>query len=279
MKFSCAFVCSVILLQALPFPSEAVAAPPLRVAIAQFDTIPGQVQRNLDTMERLAREAASNSARLVMFHELSTTDYLDDVSTALEEVPGGPSCQRIEALAKELGCYIAFGLPEKEAERRYITYAFFGPEGFVEKYRKTWLFKKVEDPGFRNEHARFDPGSGPRIFEIDGIRATCIICADADSPRCIQRVADLKPDLVFFPINRTAKTFDAYPGHVAKFGAVTLVSNRIGDSQGGLYCPGGSTIYDATGAVIAEANRDGTEEILYRDLDIQARDVDQPGSR
>lgn len=249
---------------------EAPALRTIRVALVQFDAVPGEVQRNLDAMERLAREAAAKGARFVMFHELSTTDYLEDVSAALEEVPGGPSCRRIESLARELGCYIAFGLPEKEEDRRYVAYAFFGPNGFVEKYRKTWLFKHKDDPGFRNEIARFDPGDGPRIFEIDGIRATCLICADAAAPRCIQRVADLKPELVFFPINRTAKTFDAYPGHVARFGAITLVSNRVGDSQG-LHCPGGSTIYDATGGVLAEANRNGKEEILYQDLTVPDR--------
>lgn len=242
----------------------------VKVALAQFDARPGEVSRNLDTMERLAREAASRGARFIMFHELSTTDYLDDVGPALEEIPGGPSSQRIAALARELDCYISFGLPEKEADRRYIAYAFFGPEGLVEKYRKTWLFKSKEDPGFRNEIARYDPGEGPRIFDIDGIRATCLICADADAPRCIQRIADLKPDLVFFPINRTAKTFDAYPGHVARFGAITLVANRVGKSQT-LDCPGGSTIYDPNGKVIAEANRDGAEEVLYCELEVQER--------
>jgi len=34
------------------------------------------------------------------------------------------------------------------------------------------------DDGFRNEWTRYNPGTGPNLFLIDGIRATCFICAD-----------------------------------------------------------------------------------------------------
>lgn len=265
-----AFYTMLLSMSAFCAPIEESAPAPFRVAVVQFDARPGQVAHNLDAMERISREATGNRANLVMFHELSATDYLDDPGAVAESVPDGPSCRRIEALAKELGVYISFGLPEKEGDGLYIAYVFFGPQGFVEKYRKTWLFKKDEDPGFRNEWARYDPGTGPRLFELAGMKVTCLICADANSPRCIRRIAALKPELVFFPVNRAAQSFPTYPDNVKAFGAVTLVSNRVGDSQG-LDCVGGATIYDPTGNVLVEANREKREEIIYWDLEPKDR--------
>jgi predicted amidohydrolase len=248
-----------------PPPAESV-----RVALVQFDAVPGQRERNLAEMERLVEQAVSGGAQLVMFHELATSDYVDDIDPLAERIPDGPSCQRMGRLAGRLGCHIAFGMPEREGARRFIAYVFLGPQGLIARYRKTWLYKTDADEGFRNEWARYDPGTGPEAFEILGLRATSLICADADSPRAIERVRRLKPDVIFFPVNRGAKLFTTYPRIVARMGAPTLVANRVGQSHT-RDCVGGSAVYDASGQIIVEANRSGEEQIIYHDLPRAAR--------
>ncbi len=241
-----------------------------RVALVQFDSKPGQVQKNLEAMERIAREAVQHDAELVMFHELATSDYMDDMGNFAEPIPQGPSCQAMEKLAKELRCYISFGMPEKNEDRLHIAQVFVGPDGFIYRYRKTWLWRSKGDEGFRNEWARYNPGTGPELFEIAGIQATCMICADADAPRCIEQARTLNPQLVFFPVNRGAKSFHEYPAVAAQIGAPMLVTNRIGDSHGKT-CVGGCTVYAPDGQLLAVANRNQTEEILYYTLTIQQR--------
>ncbi len=88
------------------------------------------------------------------------------------------------------GSFVALSVsvyPAGGRDRFYITQAFFGPEGLIHRYRKAWLWREENDQGYRNEHARYDPGPGPERFTIDGIVATCFICADGEAPRCIQR--------------------------------------------------------------------------------------------
>jgi predicted amidohydrolase len=245
--------------------SDSSPAESVRVALVQFDAVPGQRERNLDQMQRLVEQAVSGGAHLVMFHELATSDYVDDIEPLAEPIPEGPSCQRMAILAGRLGCHIAFGMPEKAGPRRHIAYVFLGPEGLVARYRKTWLYKTDADEGFRNEWARYDPGTGPEAFEILGLRATCLICADAGSPRAVERVRRLEPEVIFFPVNRGAKLFTSYPRIVARMGATTLVANRVGQSHT-RDCVGGTAVYDATGRIVVEANRAGEEEILYYDL-------------
>lgn len=87
----------------------------------QFDAVPEQPQRNLQEMERLVRQAVGRGARWVMFHEGTLADYTEKVEQVAESVPDGPACRRMASLAKELRCYLSFGLSERDGDRRYIT--------------------------------------------------------------------------------------------------------------------------------------------------------------
>jgi len=241
----------------------------VKVALVQFDSVPEQTERNLREMERLVRTAAGEEAWLVMFHEGCLTDYTPRLDELAEPVPGGPSCRRMMKLAKQLDCYISFGLSERDGIKMYITQVFIGPEGLLYKYRKSWLWR-CEDKGYRNEWARYDTGTGPEIFKIDGIAATCFICADGVAPRCIERARLLEPELVFYPNNRGGlPDFPVFGAYAERIRAPMLVTNRVGKSWE-YGCKGGCAVFDAAGKVLAKANREGREEILYYDLTLPA---------
>lgn len=209
----------------------------------------------------------------MMFHEGTLADYTARLDELAEPVPGGRSTRRIVDLAERLNCYISYGLSEREEDRFYITQAFVGPSGFVDSYRKTWLWRSESDEGYRNEWARYDPGSGPEEFVFDGLRAVCFICADGEAPRCIYRAKDLRPEIVFFPNNRgSLPGFPVFGERARRIGAPMLVTNRVGKSW--VYdCRGGCVVYSPTGRVLARANREGREEILLHNLRISRRQV------
>jgi len=123
---------------------------------------------------------------------------------------------------------------------------------------------------YRNEWARYDPGTGPEIFDVDGVRATCFICADGNSTRCIERAAAVKPQVVFFPSNReNLPPFEEFGKIAGRIGAPMLVANRVGRSV--VYdTKGGCVVFSAQGEVLAKANREGREEILINDLGFPA---------
>jgi predicted amidohydrolase len=246
-----------------------------RVALVQFDAVPEQPERNLHEMDRLARQAVTQGARFVMFHEGTLADYTPRLDELAEHVPDGPACRRMASLAKQLRCFISFGLSERDGDRFYITQVFVGPEGMIYRYRKAWLWREEKDEGYRNEHARYDPGSGPERFTIDGIVATCFICADGEAPRCIQRAKALRPQLVFYPNNRGGlPDFPVLGARAREIGAPMLVTNRIGKSWN-YACQGGCVAFDAQGNVLAKANRQGREDVLVVDLSISVSA--QPG--
>jgi len=237
------------------------------VALVQFDALPEHTDRNLKEMERLTEQAVQKGARWVMFHEGTVCDYGPRLEELAQLVPDGQATQRMLRLAKRSRCFISFGLSEKRDGRYYITQVFVGPKGFVYRYRKTWLWREPSDEGYRNEWIRYDPGIGPEIFRLDGVKATCFICADGEAPRCIERAAELKPQLVFYPNNRAGlPAFDVFGKRAQAIGAPMLVTNRVGNSWMHK-CAGGCVVYSASGEVLAKANREGKEEILMYDLE------------
>jgi len=236
------------------------------VALVQFDAVPEEVERNRRAMRRLTERAVQLGSRWVMFHEGTVADYTPRLPELAEAVPDGKSTQAMIALAAELGCFISFGLSEVEGERYYITQAFVGPEGLVYRYRKTWLWRSENDEGYRNEWARYDPGAGPELFVIDGVKATCFICADGEAPRCIGRAATLRPQVIFYPNNRgSLPKFKVFGTRAREIGAPMLVTNRVGRSWKH-DCVGGCVVYSAKGNILARANREGREEILIHRL-------------
>ena len=238
----------------------------IRVALVQFDAVPEQVEANLAKMKRLSTAAADAGARWILFHEGTVADYVGDVGRYAEPVPSGPSTQFMMRIAAARRCYIAFGLSEVDKQRHFITHVFVGPRGLVHRYRKTWIWHARSDDGFRNEWVRYDPGTGPELFELDGIKATCFICADGEAPRCVERARHLRPQVVIYPNNRRElPEFEVFGQRAKEIGAPMLVTNRIGQSWL-INCKGGNVVYSAGGEMLAKANREGREEILIHDL-------------
>jgi predicted amidohydrolase len=248
--------------------APAHAARSIPIALIQFDSVPEQVDKNLDKMEALAEEARRGGARWIMFHEGTACDYTPRLAELAEAVPAGKCTQRMARLSRRLACYISFGLSETGRGRYYITQVFTGPKGFFYRYRKTWLWRDAKDEGYRNEWARYDPGTGPELFKIDGVVASCFICADGEAPRCVQRLAALHPQVVFYPNNRASlPPFDAFGQRAQRIGAPMLVTNRTGVSWV-KKCDGGCVLFAADGTVLAKANREGREEILHCKLEL-----------
>lgn len=239
---------------------------PTRVALIQFDARPEAPRENLERMRDWVRAATEHGARWIMFHEGTLCDYTPRLGEFAERVPSGASSQSLIQLARERDCFISFGLSEVDGDKYYISQVFAGPGGLIHCYRKTWLWRNETDTNYRNEWARYDPGEGPSIFEVDGLAATCFICADGDAPRCIERAAQLQPQVAFYPNNRSMLPgFEVFACLARKIRAPLLVTNRTGDSWGE-DCRGGCVVYSATGEVLAKANRDGREEMLLCDL-------------
>ncbi|MGW7685635.1 nitrilase-related carbon-nitrogen hydrolase [Kribbella sp. NPDC054772] len=126
-----------------------------RAAVVQFEAVPDQPAANLATVERLAREAVADGARLVVFPELCLLGYwhlrrhTPERLHELAEPADGPLVSRVLALAKELGAGLGVGFLESADGTLFNAYAVCLPDGHVHVHRKLHRGSGPRRPGCR----------------------------------------------------------------------------------------------------------------------------------
>jgi 5-aminopentanamidase len=244
----------------------------LRAAAVQMLPAPGEPLANLSRAEPLAREAATQGARLIVFPECTASGYTTPGAGGLtlerhrqwaEPIPG-PSVERMAALAGELHAFIVWGLHERRGDRYFNTAALLGPAGtLLGTYSKVHINKYEGRMGWTN-------GDGFRVWECgqDGIawQLGMMICFDREVPEAARCLAVQGADVIAvpqatsctcdIPIHRDQLRVRAYENE-----CFIVMANWAGE-QG----KGHSMIIDFRGEVLALGSRD--EEILVADLDL-----------
>jgi predicted amidohydrolase len=158
------------------------------VACVNFHTKWGDKKANLRNIETAVQEAARGGSQIIVFPELALSGYeCDDGIQAthqscamhreLAETVPGPSTRLIENIAKDLGVYIVFGMPEQDRndpDRRYISSVIVAPHGILGAYRKLHL---APSPRF-NEDICFTPGHDIPVWETRYGLVGILICYD-----------------------------------------------------------------------------------------------------
>jgi predicted amidohydrolase len=141
-----------------------VNRPPLDLAVAQPAVTAGDLDETVASHVGAVRAA---TARVVVFPEMSLTGYrLDAHDVALDDPALAPL---VEACA-EAGALALVGAPVAEDGRSVIALLAVDADGVTIAYRKVWL----DD----TETARFAPGDGPAVIDVDGWRIGLAICRD-----------------------------------------------------------------------------------------------------
>lgn len=178
---------------------------PTAVAVAQF--APGDDEAaNLDSIRRLAEDAASRGALLVVFPEYSSyftpglgEDWLDHAQTL-----HGPFVRALAEIAAELGIHLVAGFLELvpgETERVANTVVAVDASGeVVARYRKMHLYDAF---GMR-ESDRIVAGpvwaeDAAPVFPFGGFTVGLQTCYDVRFPEVTRRLVDAGADLVVLP--------------------------------------------------------------------------------
>src|SRR5437899_12679113 len=141
----------------------------MKVGYFQFAPVFGDIKRNLDTV---GNRIAPVECDLLVLPELFNTGYqfvsLDEAKALAEDVPGGPTTERLLKLAAERRMHLVAGLAERAGNRLYNSAVLVGPAGLIGVYRKTHLFFE--------ENLFFSPGdTGFSVFDIGPSLAGLIV--------------------------------------------------------------------------------------------------------
>jgi predicted amidohydrolase len=180
-------------------------AGPVAIAVAQF--APGDDEaKNLDTIRRLAEDAASRGALLVVFPEYSsyfTPDLGPDWPEHAQTLHG-PFVRALAEIAAELGIHLVAGMIELvpgETDRVANTLVAVDAAGeVVAHYRKMHLYDAF---GMR-ESDRIVAGNlwaddAAPTFAWGGFTVGLQTCYDVRFPEVTRRLVDAGADLVLLP--------------------------------------------------------------------------------
>ncbi len=249
----------------------------LRVAAVQLNSN-HEKPRNIETAERLVREAAADGAELILLPEKWNLLAAGDALLAGAEPLDGPSLDAARTWARELAIHLLAGsVSEAAGERAYNTSVLIGPEGTdLAVYRKIHMFD-VEVGGIayrESEHER--PGKEIVTAEVDNLgRIGLSICYDLRFPELYRILAVRGARLLAVPSAFTATTGRDHWEPLLRARAIedqafVLAANQIGKAAPHFHSHGRSSIVDPWGRLLAVAPDE--ETFVAADLDLAAQD-------
>lgn len=208
----------------------------VRFCVAQLTTVPGDIDGNRKRIVEYMDKAGCLGADIVLFPELTTCDYVHDMTPFEEPVPG-PTTEMVSAKAKQYSMWAIVGLNELEGAHNYNSAVLINRQGnTVGRYHKVHLSTHVrggaafsEKGGMLpNEDEMFDPGSEYPVFETDFGTIGIMICKDGLFPEMGRILSINGAEIVFWPNSRHFLN----PAHleaIANMNRVILVTaNRAG---------------------------------------------------
>jgi N-carbamoylputrescine amidase len=238
-----------------------------------------EVYENIQTAERLVRQAAAEGANIILLPELFERPYFCQerqygyyqFATPLAE---NPAVLHFQKIAEELGVVIPVSFYECSGNNTFNSLAMIDADGSVlGVYRKT----HIPDDHFYQEKFYFTPGDTG--FQVWHTQFGCIgagICWDQWFPEAARCMALMGAELLLYPTaigSEPILEVDSMPhwqrcmqGHAAANLIPVIAANRIGtesvipctenqfqDSSLTFY--GSSFVTDATGAILQQASR------------------------
>jgi predicted amidohydrolase len=249
----------------------------VRAAAIQLNAT-DDVDRNLETADRLVRQAAGLGAELVVLPETWTVMGAREQMIAGAQTLDGEAASWARAIAAEHGIDLVAG---SFSERRVgvellsNTSVHVDPRGEIAAiYRKIHLFDVEVDGAVYGEASTYAPGEEIVTTTLEpGTTAGLSICFDLRYPELYRILALRGAELLTVPSAFTLPTTRDHWEALLRARAIenqcfVVAPNQIGDHPGGLRSGGRSLIVDPWGLVLAGAADD--EGVIVAELDFEA---------
>jgi predicted amidohydrolase len=241
----------------------------LRVAACQIDPQLGEVDRNLERIERAVADAAAAGVALAVLPECAVTGYAFasvDEAMPVARRASAIAADRLAELATKHRMTVICGSLESEGEAVYNVAHLVTPDGRRFHYRKTHL------PFLGVDRFTTPGGDAPSVIDIDGVRVGVLICYDLRFPEAARICALDGADLIALPTNWPVGV-EFHPGLFAPARAAenhcyVLAADRVGTERGTTFL-GRSLLVDFDGNRVAVAS-DTEEDLLVGDIDTDA---------
>jgi predicted amidohydrolase len=254
-----------------------MSSPPthaVRVGAVQLNATE-DTDRNLETADRLVRQAAALGAELVVLPEKWSVLGTDEQMTAGAETLDGRCISWSRSTARELGIDLVAGSIVERVDgwdKSANTSVHVGADGELRAvYRKLHMFDVEVDGDVYAESAHEDAGVDVVVSELPGgVKLGMSICYDVRFPELYRILAVRGAEVVTVPAAFTLATTRDHWEVLLRARAIenqcfVIAPNQIGAHPPGHRAGGRSMIIDPWGLVLSRAP--DTETAIVADLD------------
>lgn len=230
----------------------------MKICIAQTQSVKGDIQKNIKNHLRFIERAIKYRADLIIFPELSITNYEPQLAKALATKTEDKLFNPFQELSNQNGIVIGVGMPTMATNGINISLLIFQPNKEREVYSKQ-LLHEDELPYFVN-------GDTQTIFTIKGKKITFGICYETLQEEhllnAIKNGADVYIASVAKPQNGINKANEHFPKMAKTYSTPVLMSNCVGACDD-FMSVGQSAFWNANGELVFQLDATNQGILIY----------------
>ncbi|TDR77870.1 NAD+ synthase (glutamine-hydrolysing) [Paludibacterium purpuratum] len=225
----------------------------MRIALAQFNPIVGDIAGNTDKILALAQQAIAQGADMLVTPELALTGYPPE-DLLLRDHFYRECAKGLGRLMDLDGITLVVGHPFKQGNERFNAATVLRDGNRLGTYCKMQL---PNDEVF-DECRYFTPGAAPLVFEQNGVKVGVLICEDVWQVEPAAEAADAGAEVLVvlnaspFHRNKLAVRHDVARYRSEETGLAIAYVNMVG-GQDELVFDGASFAVDKHGRVVAQS--------------------------
>lgn len=192
----------------------------MKIAIAQFNAIVGDISGNANKIIALAYQAKEHGANLMITPELGLCGYPPEDLLLRQDfiIANQKALNRIAQSTS--GITVLVGHPHYEKKQLFNAASVLQNSNIVATYHKQIL------PNYSvfDEDRYFEPDNQPLVFELDGIKFGILICADGWEPAPAKRAKEAGAEFLL--------SLNASPYHMDKLETrYEVLINRVKETK------------------------------------------------
>ena len=229
----------------------------ISIGIVQENPIVGDIEGNLQlAINAIGKLSKQSSPDIFLFTEMFLTGYPPEDIILRDDLLDA-SYQAVEKLCDvKPESFIVIGYPKKEGD------SIFNCAGVLRNKSVITEYKKQELPNYEvfDEKRYFQPGKGPGIFEVNGLRVGLSVCEDIWHENVIKQLHEKKTDLILninaspFHLDKIKERKALISGHAIDYSLPIVYANQVG-GQDELVFDGTSMAMDGDGQQILQLEK------------------------
>ncbi len=230
------------------------------ITLASAQTVPfkNNIDANIKEHIRFIEKASEYEADLILFPELSLTDYVRETALELYFTPNDAGLNSLREISKEKNIIIIAGAPIKLDKELYIGAFVIFPDGKLSFYTKQYLHTGEDE--YYTSGFDYDP-----VIKIGNETISLAICADITNPlhpeKASKRNSTIYLASIFYTPGGINEAYEQLSNYAEKYSMNVLMSNFGGESWGH-ESAGNSAFWSKSGKLLNKLSNNGSALLI-----------------